>query len=31
MWIGVQRSIEPYTEAVDDVAAAPCIGNYLNM
>ena len=32
MWIDVHRSIKPYIEAVDDVAAAArYIGNYLNM
>jgi len=32
MWIGVHRSIKPYIEAVDDVAAAArYIGSYLNM
>jgi hypothetical protein len=32
MWIDIHRSIKPYIEAVDDVAAAArYIGNYLNM
>jgi hypothetical protein len=32
MWIDIHRSIKPYIEAVDDVAAAArYIGNYMNM